>query len=125
MQNRVADLVGSQLFVDIDQGRKLRRRSAAIIAMADAALVLVKSNAARVGGLILDETTEPGHLIRVDVNDACLRIHRRTAPLGTAVETGKNDRRLIDGWWNKLTAAAELLELPHRPGMCLRCSVGE
>src|SRR5262249_43093087 len=60
MQNRVADLVGSQLFVDIDQRRKLRRRSAAIVAMADAALVLIERDAARVGGLILDETTEPG-----------------------------------------------------------------
>src|SRR5271168_4076418 len=71
------------------------------------------------------ELAGPGNVVRVDVDDASLRVHRGTAPLRPTVESGKDDRIFSHTERHELTFAAKLSKSFHRPLMRLRRAVGQ
>ena len=67
--------------------RRRRRRAGAIFAVAGRALRVVER-----GVVVRDQLDDPRHLVRVDEQQAGLRIERRAAPLAPPSKPGKHDR---------------------------------
>ena len=80
------DVVARHPIADADERRRLRRTTA-ILAMAGRALAVVER-----GVVVRDQPDDPGHLVRVHVQERRLRIERGPAPFGAAVDAGKDDR---------------------------------
>src|SRR5258708_20093149 len=56
------------------------------------------------------QTEHPGHLVRVDIEEAALRIPRAATPLCAAIEPRK-DYGAFGAWRNKLSGATQRTEL--------------
>src|SRR5579864_1999536 len=93
--------------------------------MADSALALINSFAAQGIGTVLRELDCPGHFVRIDIKDPCLRIKRRSTPFSSAIEPWKDDRVLSCAQWDELSLAAIGPKLFQRPPVRLRRAVGQ
>ncbi len=74
---------------------------------------------------VLRQGPGPGYVVRIDVENPCLRIGRRPAPLGPAVESGKYDGVFTHAEGNELSLAAKAPELRDRPPMHVGRSLAE
>src|SRR5579864_5170937 len=93
--------------------------------MANGALALINSFAAQRIGTILRELDCPGHFVRIDIKDPCLRIKRRSTPLSAAIEPWKDNRVLSRAQGNELTLAAIGPKLLKYPLVRFRRAVGQ
>ena len=93
--------------------------------MAHCALALVGRRTHAAAGFVLRQAACPGNVIRVDVEHAVLRVHRRAAPLRSAIEAREDDRLLIHAEGNELPRRTERTKLLDRVGMRRRRARGE
>ncbi len=71
------------------------------------------------------ERSSPGNIVGIDVDDASLRVHRRSAPLRPTVESRKDDRILSHAEGHELAFAAKLAKSFQSPLMRLRCAMSQ
>src|SRR6476661_927720 len=91
----VDDLGEALAFGESNQGGNRRRRSLPVVAMTRRAVLRVQRLSAFSSG-VGREAAGPGKIVRIDVIQAGLGIEGLPAPLGAAVESGKDDGRAID-----------------------------
>ena len=123
--HNVCNRRGHHALADIQQRRKGRRRSGAIGAVADRAILLIGGGAQRGGCLGLDQAAGPGHVIGVDIDHAGFRIGRGPAPFRAAVKAGHHHGLLARAHGRERPVAAEGLELLQGPVMRRRRAVGQ
>ena len=87
----------------VRERRDLRRRSGPIVAMADGALREIHLPSGH-SAPAFRQARRPGHLGRIDVEQAALGIEGRAAPLRAAIETREDDGLLADAQRNELPA---------------------
>src|SRR5690348_9941675 len=92
--------------------------------MADATLAQI-DGARTIWAGVGRESASPRDVVRIDVDDARLRIDRWSAPFGTAIEAWKDHGIDSDRKRHKLTFAPEFPELFERPSMCFRSTVSQ
>src|ERR687896_513489 len=81
--------------------------------------------AAAVAARIRCELTGPCEIVGVDIVETGLRIEGLPAPFSTAIEAGKDHRRLVEPERHELPLAPERFELLPRPFVRFGSSSGE
>src|SRR4051812_8932259 len=114
----VDDLGKALAFGESNQSGNRRRRSFSVVAMARRAVLRVQRLSALSSG-VGREAAGPGKIVRIDVIQSSLGIEGLAAPLGAAVEPGKDDGRAIDPKRHELSFASKRRELIERPGVNL------
>src|SRR5579864_6130074 len=97
-----------------------------ILAVAVGALGKINLAAARVLVQLrpLDQPQDPGHLVRVHVQQTAGGIEGRATPFSGAIKTREYDRT-FQTWWDKLARATNLVKLIEHGLVCLGCPLRE
>src|SRR5216683_3307064 len=90
----------------IDERRILRRRTSKVLAMAQAALIVVNPCPGTRSRLVLRQAQNTCHLICVHVDHAARAIYGRPSPFGAPKKAGKYNRLLVKTNGYKLTPTA-------------------
>src|ERR1700746_3630316 len=110
------DLSEIQARADLDLGWEIGRRTGEFAAMACAALGDIESAGSRLVSAG-SETTGPGDVVRIDIDDGSVRVDRCAAPFRAAIETGKDHGFGADGEGNELAITAKFSEIVERTAM--------
>src|ERR1700761_5419746 len=113
MEHHVANLVVGQARGDTDQRWKLGRASGTVRSMTARAILAIESRPSdRFCGAEAprNQPHDPGHLIRIDIQNSGCRIPGRTAPLRASIHSRKENGSFTAGRC-ELRAATQPLKL--------------